>query len=115
MALNEVFRDAEHLSLTVPAGTLSGAPLRLGGATGLNVVAETDIDKGGNTTGKASCWTGGAHRFSVAGAVTTELQPIYITAANALTATLTGNTFYGVALSLKAAAGAGPVVVKIVN
>ena len=35
MALNEVFRDADHLSLPVPVGTLSGAPVRVGGLNGV--------------------------------------------------------------------------------
>lgn len=115
MATNEVYRDAEHLSLTVPADTASGAPLRLGGATGLNVVTQTAEGEGGNAALKASVWTGGAHRFSVTGAVTTELQPIYITSGNALNVTASGNTLFGLALTLKAGAGAGDVVVKIVN
>ena len=113
MATNEVFRDADQLSLTVPADTPSGAPLRLGGQ--LNVVTETAEGEGGNDAGKATCWTKGAHTFSVTGSVTTELQPIYITSGNALTTTASGNTLFGLALSLKSAAGAGSVRVKIVN
>ena len=115
MATNEVFRDAEQLSLTVPNDTPSGAPLRLGGATGLNVVTETAEGQGGNPDGKATCWTKGAHTFTVTGSVTSELQPIYITSGNVLNTTASGNTLFGLALSLKSAAGAGPVRVKIVN
>ena len=44
MALNEVFKEANHLSLPVPDGTQSGTPLRIGI---LNAVAETD--EGGRT------------------------------------------------------------------
>lgn len=115
MATNEVFRDAEQLSLTVPADTASGAPLRLGGATGLNVVTETAEGEGGNDALKATVWTKGAHTFQVTGAVTTELQPIYITSGNALNVTASGNTLFGLALSLKSSGTIGPVRVKIVN
>lgn len=39
MARNQVFKDADNLSLPVPVGTLSGQALRIGG---LNAVAQTD-------------------------------------------------------------------------
>ena len=44
MATNEIFRDANHLSAPVPAGTKAGDPLRLGG---LNCVAQTDRNEDG--------------------------------------------------------------------
>lgn len=116
MATNEVFRDAKHLSLTVPAGTASGAPVRVGGV--LNGVTQTAEGKGFNAAGKATVWLFGAHTFTVTGAVTTELQKIYIvTASNTLTTTDNSgaNPLFGYALSLKSGATAGDVDVMIAN
>ena len=122
MARNEVFRDADHLSLPVPAGTLAGAPLRIGA---LNVVTETDRADSSvvdplrgpavnlNPNGYATCWLKGAHTFNVAFAANIG-DPIYITPGNALTATASGNSLYGAALTTKAAA-AGPLTVRIVG
>lgn len=123
MARNEVFRDADHLSLPVPAGTVSGAPLRIGT---LNVVTETDradssvIDplRGPavnlNPNGYATCWLKGAHVFTVGFAVANVGDPIYITPGNALTATSSGNSLYGAALSVKGATP-GPLTVRLVG
>ncbi|VXC44390.1 hypothetical protein [Nocardioides sp. AX2bis] len=129
----ETYRNADFLALPVPAGTKSGAPLRIGGATGLNVVATTDRANtsvaprnadgsvngtynygGGNVDGQASCVLVGAHPFVVDFAVANVLDPIYITGANALSADATGNTLYGHALTTKAAPS-GPLTVRIAN
>lgn len=130
MATNEIFRDADHLSLPVPSGTKAGAPVRIGG---LNGVTETDRANtsvpatnsdgtkntsynygGGNPDGYASVWLKGAHVFESDFAVAAVGDPVYITAANALTGTASGNSLYGHALSTKAAA-AGPLTVRIAN
>lgn len=134
MATNEKFRVGNKVSLPVPAGTVAGAPLRLGAAaTGLNVITETDVAKtdvsptnadgtrntnynygGGNPHGYASCWLDGAHEFTVAFAVAAIADPIYITPGNALTTTASGNQLYGHALTTKGAPS-GPLTVRIAN
>lgn len=113
MALNEKFRDADHLSLPVPADTASGAPVRVGG---LNGVTQTKEGEGGNVDGNATVWLKGAHEFTTAFAVTDIGAPIYITPANALAASDNSgaNALYGHALTTKAAAS-GPLTVRIAN
>lgn len=111
MALNEVFRDADHLSLPVPADTASGAPVLVGGLKG---VTQTKRGEGGNEPTHATVWLKGAHEFTADFAVASVGLPIYITSANALTATETGNTLFGHALTTKAAAS-GPLTVRIAN
>jgi hypothetical protein len=136
MALNEIFRDADHLSLPVPAGTKAGDPVRIGG---LNGVAETDRANtsvpatnadgtknptynygGGNPDGNASVWLKGAHGFVVDFEVTDVGAPVYI-AAGALTdaaddggSPAVPNPVFGHALTTKAAAE-GPLTVRIAN
>lgn len=131
MAKNEVFKDAEGLSLPVATGTLSGTPLRIGI---LNAVAQTDegsvtnpnyVFAGiaqptggiGNAPGYASVKTTGSWIVTVTGATTVSpgsLTPVYITSAGALTTTSTGNFLWGVALRAKSAP-AGPVLVRILQ
>lgn len=111
MAINEKFRDADHLSLPVPADTAAGAPVRVGG---LNGVTQTKDGEGGNPDGYATVWLKGAHEFTTAFAVASIGLPIYITSANALTEVSTGNSLYGHALTTKAAAS-GPLTVRIAN
>lgn len=78
MALNEIFRDADHLSLPVPANTKAGSPVRVGGLNGVTQTnrnegtAPTDTqgpDTTGNPVGNATVWLKGAHEFTVAFAV----------------------------------------------
>lgn len=131
MAQNEVFRDADHLSLPVPAGKKAGDPVRIGG---LNGVCETDRANlgvatlnadgtlnpaynygGGNPDGQASVWLKGAHVFTVAFAVANVGDPVYILAdGSALTGTASGNNLYGYALTTKSAPS-GPLTVRIAN
>ena len=130
MSTNEKFRPGDKVSLPVPSGTKSGDPLRIGG---LNAVAATDRAKvdvsptnadgtrntsynygGGNPTGNASCWLDGGHEFTVDFAVSAVGDPIYITSANALSGTASGNTLYGHALTMKGAPS-GPLTVRIAN
>lgn len=115
MARNEVFRDASKLSLPVPNDTASGAPVRVSGV--INGVTQTKEGEGGNAAGYATVWTQGVHTVSVTGTISTLLTKVYIhPTANTLGITATATHFlYGYAMSLKAAAGAGPVDVMIVN
>lgn len=124
MALNEVFKEADNLSLPVPDGTLSGAPLRIGI---LNAVAQTDeggrtaVVNGitqetggiGNKDNFASVRFYGGHRLTVVGTLTVG-QAVYIKSDNTLTATSTGNWLYGAALRAKGS-GTGETIVKILQ
>lgn len=125
MALNEVFKEGNHLSLPVPDGTLSGKSLRIGV---LNAVAETDeggatvVVNGitqqsggiGNKDNFASVSLVGAWEIDVTGALTVG-QAVYIkTSDNTLTATATGNFLFGAALRAKGT-GTGPAIVKVLQ
>lgn len=109
MARNEIFRDADALSLPVPADTKSGAPVKVGSIVGVTQTAE---GTGGNADGFATVWTKGAHDLSVTGAIASIGMPVYITSGNALTATATDNTLFGYALQTKSG-GVGVITVKI--
>lgn len=115
MATNEVFRDADKLSLPVPDGTLSGAPVRVGAfTTGLNGVTETSEGGAGNAEGYATVWLSGGHEVPVG--TTTALAvgaPVYITSGNALTPTATGNQLFGHALTAKGTTAGVLVVVRV--
>ena len=125
MALNEVFKEGNHLSLPVPDGTVSGKPLRIGI---LNAVAETDeggatvvvngitqISGGiGNKDNFASLSFVGAWDLDVAGAVASVGQAIYIKTDQTLTATASGNFLFGAALRTKGT-GTGPLLVKVLQ
>lgn len=124
MATNEIFRDADHLSLPVPEGTTSGDPVRVGGLNGIAVTdraeAVTDPSEefgppiNTNPVGNASVWLKGAHEFTVDFAVEQVGTPIYITTENALSGTEEGGSLYGHALTTKPAP-AGPLTVRISN
>ena len=110
MATNEVYRNADHLPLPVPSGTVSGDPVKVGSLIG---VAVTNRD--GN--GEATVWRKGAYTFTVDNAVTAVGTPLYVAGdgtsrITSLTATATGNTLFGYALATKTAA-AGPLPVAI--
>lgn len=128
MARNEVFKDANYLSLPVPEGTLSGDAVRIGD---LNGVAQTDEPTAwheahgtwdqhpsGNKDGYASIALVGAFRLKVAGTVALDVgDPVYITPAGAVTSTdNTGaNALFGHALTPKSTTANQPVVVRIAN
>lgn len=104
MATNEVYRDADHLTVPVVTGTKSGDPVIVGALPG---VAQTDRD----SDGQATVWFTGAHRFTVDGAITAVGQPVYFqgdgTSRNTtLSTTATSNTLFGHALETKTAAAA---------
>ena len=109
MARNEVFRDADHLSLPVPADTPAGTPVLVGIMPGITETAE---GQGGNAAGFATVWRKGAHRVPVTTAVAAIGDRIFITPGGALTATASGNTLWGHALATKGA-GTAPIPVAI--
>lgn len=111
MARNEHLRHANHISIPVPAGTVSGAPVRVGI---LNGVAETAINEGGNPTGHASVWLDGSHYLPVTGAVAKVGDPVYIGTDGKLAAAKgTGGVVFGAALATQA--GDGTIPVKIIQ
>jgi len=129
MAKNEVFKDANYLSLPVPTGTLSGAPVRIGG---LNAVATTnegsvDIDESSpynqaassNKAGYASVALKGAFNLPVSTTTTLAVgAPVYIiTASNTLTTTDNSgaNPVFGHALSAKGSTANQLVIVRLYN
>lgn len=131
MARNQVFKDADYLSLPVPVGVVSGQPVRVGG---LNGVAQTDEATAfingttnppyneapsGNRPGYASIALKGAFRIPVATATTLNVgDPVYIvTASNTLTTTSNSNAnpVFGYALSAKPGVAGAPVIVRIAN
>lgn len=110
MAKNQVFANATHLELPVPAGTKAGDPVLVGSMVG---VAVTDRATGETT---ASVWRDGAWDLTVDGEVTAVGQKLYIAAAGQgtrqtqLTTTAGSDVLYGYALATKtAAAGVIPV------
>ena len=109
MAVNEKFRYGDHLSLPVPTGVKSGAPVLVCALPG---VAQTDEGGGGNAAGYATVWLHGVFDLTVGDAIDAVGKAVYITAAGALTNVATGNTLFGHALATKAAA-AGVIPVKI--
>ncbi len=130
MAKNFVFKEAEYLSLPVPANTRAGSPVRIGV---LNAVTVTDegastvtvpIGNGvsitqpsggiGNAAGFASVALKGSANLDVTGATTVGGR-VFIKADNTLTTAIAaGNKLFGVALRVKGAP-VGPVLVKIIN
>lgn len=110
---NEIFYPndpADKLSLPVPNGTASGAPVKIGSLVGVTATAE---GQGGNPEGFASVWTEGVYALPFGtGAIASVGLPIYITSGNALTLTATDNTLFGYALQTKASA-ASTIRVKI--
>ena len=130
MARNEVFKDADYLSLPVPVGTLSGNPVRVGGLNGVAQVDEPTAylasnpgvynqAPSSNKAGWASIALKGAFRIPVA--TTTALaigDPVYIVTANN-TLTTTSNTganpVFGHALSVKGTTAGQTVIVRIAN
>src|SRR6476646_669474 len=110
MATNEVFRDADNLSLPVPTGTAAGAPVLVGSLVGVTQTAE---GQGGNVAGNATVTLKGAHKLNVGGGALSIGAPVYIvTADNTLTATATSNTLFGHALESKAS-GAAVITVRV--
>ena len=103
MAKNQRYTHNTHISLTAPAGgVVAGNPYKIGQYVG---VALIDAAAGERFT----LWLDGSWDVTVTGA-TTEGGIVYITPANALVVTTTGNFPYGIA---NAAKGAGAAVVEV--
>lgn len=90
MALNEVFKLGQYISLPVPDGTESGDAVRVGVLNGTAIV---DEGTGGNADGFASVDLSGAHKHVIAGADVGDA--VYITSAGVLTTTASGNKLFG--------------------
>ncbi len=109
---NERLHDGERITLPVPTGTLSGAPVKSGPFIG---VCATKEGEGGNIAGRATVWRVGEFDLAVTDQITTEGTAVYITSGNALTTTATSNTLFGYThadadgLGATKAAGAGTV------
>ena len=131
MARNEVFKNADYLSLPVDVGTLSGDAVRIGD---LNGVAQTDeptawhAEHGawdqhpsGNKDGYASIALVGAYRIPVAGTGTLAVgDPVFWDETAGGLTTDAGvdpdlNDVWGHALSVKGATDGQPVIVRIAN
>lgn len=129
MAKNEIYKEANNLSLPVPVGTKSGDPVRIGGLNGVAQVDEPTAylatltggyneSPSSNKPGYASIKLNGAHRFPVATATALAVgAPVYITPANALTTTDNSgaNALFGYALSVKGTTAGQSVIVRIAN
>lgn len=127
MALNEVFKDADAISLPVPEGTASGTPLRIGILNAVAITDEGGMEDSrnrvngfnqptggiGNKPGFTSLKLSGAWRVPVTGALTIG-GPVYITSAGELTATAGSNAVWGAALRAKGT-GKGDAIVKILQ
>ncbi|QAY69994.1 DUF2190 family protein [Xylanimonas protaetiae] len=96
MAKNITFRDVDSLTLPVPSGTLSGAPVAVGGIAG---VALTSRDTAGNATVLIS--PSHVAEVTTADAVASVGLAIYVTSAGVVTTTATSNTLLGYALATK--------------
>lgn len=80
----EVYRDANKVSLPVPAGTLAGSPVRIGSLNGVTATDRADTaarpvnadgtlnynfdQGGGNPDGNATVWLAGGFDLPVASA-----------------------------------------------
>lgn len=128
MARNQVYKDADYLSLPVATGALSGSPVRVGGLNGVLQTNEASLDKAtgdynkaasSNEPGYASVALKGAFRIPVATTSTLAVgAPVYIiTATNSLTTTDNSgaNPLFGHALSAKGSSANQPVIVRIAN
>lgn len=115
MALNKVYEGTAELNRErpVPAGTLTGVPLLIGGRPCVTITARGDataketLPGGGeltrpvggfaNAKDSATVAYDGTYEFAVTGALTGTANDVevFITSANALTLTKSENTHYG--------------------
>ena len=93
MALNQKYTHNDHIALTADKTYKSGDPVAIGAYRG---VAQTAAEKGERVT----VWLNGSYMLPTTGAAK-EGDPIYLTSAGKLTATATGNTFFGVSNGTK--------------
>lgn len=116
MATNEVYRDADKLSLPVAAGVVSGEAVVIGGLVG---VAQTDRDANGNAT----VWRKGGHRVQAAAATYAVGDAIYAHATGGgnvgsgrvglIDKTSTTGTLLGYSLEAKTLAATGDLVIAL--
>lgn len=90
MALNEIFKVGQSISLPVPVGTSSGDPVRVGV---LNGVAIVDEGTGGNAAGYTSVDLFGGHLFAIADAEVGDA--VYIAADGSLSLDPVDGDLYG--------------------
>ena len=130
MARNQVYKEADFLSLPVATGKLSGDPVRIGGLNGVLLTNEGSVDNpnvatrpyneapSSNGPGYASVALKGAFRLPVSTTNTLAVgAPVYIiTASNVLTTTDNSgaNPLFGHALSAKGNT-AQDVIVRLFN
>lgn len=116
MATNEVFRNADTITLPVPAGVVSGEPVVIGALVG---VAQTDRGPSGNATVKRN----GAHTVQAAAATYAVGDAIYAHAAGGgavgsgrvglIDKTTTTGTLIGYSLEAKTLAATGDLVIAL--
>lgn len=116
MATNEVFRDADHITLPVPSGVVSGEVVVVGALIG---VAQTTRD----TDGNATVWRKGAYKVPAAAAAYAVGDTIYAHAAGGgavgagrvglIDKTATTGTVIGYALEAKTLAATGDLIVAL--
>lgn len=115
MATNEVFRDADHITLPVVSGVVSGEVVVVGALIG---VAQIDRD----TAGNATVWRKGGYRVPAAAATYAIGDTIYghATGGGAVTArvglidkTSTTGTVIGYSLEAKTLAAPGELVIAL--
>jgi len=115
MATNEVYRDADSITLPVASGVVSGEVVVVGDLVG---VAQTDRDSDGNATVRLK----GAHTLQVS-ATTTVGKPVYGHASGGgavsgrvqlIDVTSTTGTLLGYALeTVTISSGTKPVIVRL--
>ncbi len=108
MSLNQVLEDGDDIFVAVPAGTVSGAPVIIGG--GLTGVAQDSR----SAEGKATITRKGSFKLTVTAATAIVVgTPIYIpTAGGALTSAAAGGVKFGIALGVLAS-GTGVIEVAL--
>ena len=100
MAKNEVYRNADHIDLPVPAETKSGDPVFVGSLPG---VAVTDRQ----SDGTATVWRTGAFLLEVGDAVANVGDPVHLPqGSKVLTAAAVAGRVFGYALQTKTAMSA---------
>lgn len=131
MARNEVYKNADYLSLPVATGKLSGQSVRIGGLNAVLTTNEGSVDDGdisanpyneaasSNKAGYASVSLKGAYLLPVTTTTTRAVgDPIYIiTATGVLTTTDNSgaNPVFGHALSAKGSSNPQNVIVRLAN
>lgn len=105
MARNERFDNGDHIRVVVPAGVDSGEPVAVGDLVGVALTTR-DAD------GECVIDTRGVYDLVVTGAITLGASVYAVVAAGlitSLTATVSTNTRFGVALAAQGATGTVPV------